>query len=256
LIERIGIIGVGHLASYLVEGLRRASHNIGIILSPRNAERATSLAKKFKATVAKDNQAVADTTDIIMLTTRPEDTVTVSENIAFRSGQTVISVSVGLPIETLKPVISPATVVRAMPITCASINQSPTLLFPDNSQARKVFTLLGQVHILSRETYFTPASVIAAFYGWMYALFDEVISWTAQTGVPRHIARSLVLETVQGAVNMALNDPSMEISNILEPLITPRGITEQGLNILHQQQGLTAWTDALEAVLERLSKRK
>ena len=256
MIEQIGIIGVGHLASYLVEGLRKASRNIEIILSPRSTKRSASLAEQFKATVAKNNQAVADRTDVILLTTRPEDTVTVAENISFRASQTVISVAVGLPLDTLKPIISPATVVRAMPITCAAINQSPTLLFPDNSQARTLFALLGQVHILSKEAYFTPASVIGAFYGWIYALFDEVISWTAQTGVPKHIARGLVLETVQGAVNMALNDPNAEISDILKPLITPRGITEQGLNILYQQQGLTAWTDALEAIYERLSKSK
>ncbi len=256
MIERIGIIGVGHLASYLVEGLRRASHNIEIILSPRNAERAVSLADQFGATVAKNNQAVVDTTDVIILTTRPEDTITVSENVAFQSGQTVISVAIGLSVETLKPVISPATVVRAMPISCAALNQSPTLIFPDNPKARELFTLLGQVHILPHESDFTPASVIAAFYGWIYALCDEVISWTAQTGVPQHTARSLVLETVRGAVNMALTNPDKELDMMLKTLVTPGGITEQGLNILHQQQGLTAWSDALETVLKRLSKSK
>ena len=43
MIERIGIIGVGHLAGYLVEGLRRASSDIEIVLSPRNAERSVSV---------------------------------------------------------------------------------------------------------------------------------------------------------------------------------------------------------------------
>ena len=35
MIERVGIIGVGHLAGYLVEGFRRASKVIEITLSPR-----------------------------------------------------------------------------------------------------------------------------------------------------------------------------------------------------------------------------
>ena len=61
MIERVGIIGVGHLAGYLVEGLRRASQDIEITLSPRNAERAASLAARFGAAVATDNQPVADT---------------------------------------------------------------------------------------------------------------------------------------------------------------------------------------------------
>ncbi len=253
MIERVGIIGIGHLASYLVEGLRKASREIEIILSPRNAEKSASLAKQFGAIVAKSNQMVVKTSDIIVLTTRPEDTMLVSEEIDFQSDHTVISVAVGLSLETLKPVTAPATVVRAMPISCAAINQSPTLLFPDNLRARELLALLGQVHILPNESNFTPASVIAAFYGWIYALLDETVSWTTQAGVPHQVARNLVLETVRGAVNMALNEPNKGLNIMLETLATPGGITRHGLDVLQQQQGLTAWIEALDVVFKRLS---
>ena len=252
MIERVGIIGVGHLAGYLVEGLRRASQDIEIILSPRNAERSANLAARFGAVVATDNQAVADAADLIILTTRPGDAVAACENIAFRRGQTVVSVAASLPLKALKPAVAPATVVRAMPISCAAINQSPTLLYPDHPQARALFTLLGQVHVLPDESRFTPASVIAAFYGWIYALLDETVAWTVQAGVPLQTARSLVLETVRGAANMALAQPDQDLATILDTLATPGGITEHGLNVLHQRQGLAAWTEALKAVLSHL----
>jgi len=45
------VFGVGHLAGYLVAGLRRASSDIEIILSPRNVERSARLAARFGATV-------------------------------------------------------------------------------------------------------------------------------------------------------------------------------------------------------------
>jgi len=204
MIERVGIIGVGHLASYLVEGLRRASREIDIVLSPRNAERAASLAARFGAAVATDNQAVVDAADLILLTTRPGDAVAACKGLAFRPGQTVVSVAASLPLEALKPAVAPATVVRAMPISCAAINQSPTLLYPDHPQARALFALLGQVHVLPDESRFTPASAIAAFYGWVYALMDETVAWTTQAGVPPQTARGLVLGTVRGAAAMAL----------------------------------------------------
>jgi pyrroline-5-carboxylate reductase len=243
-----------HLASYLVEGLRRASQDIEIILSPRNAGRAARLAARFGAVVATDNQAVADAADLIMLTTRPSDAVAAAESIAFRPVQTVVSVAASLLLETLKPAVAPATVVRAMPISCAAINQSPTLLYPDHPQARALFSLLGQVHVLPDESRFIPASVIAAFYGWVYALLDETVAWTAQAGVPLQTARRLVLETVGGAVNMALAHPDQDLVAILDTLATPGGITEHGLNVLHQRQGLAAWTEALEAVFSRLRR--
>lgn len=253
MIDRVGIIGIGHLASYLVEGLRRASNEIEIYISPRSFKKAKNLAERFGAIVTKNNQAVVDETDIILLTTRAEDTMVVAKTTSFQAGKTVISVAAGLPLEKLKPLIAPATLVRAMPISCAAINQSPTIIFPDNPQAQALFNLMGQVHILPNESHFAPASVIAAFYGWIFALLDEIVSWTTLKGVPQRIARNLVLETVRGAANMVLNNPDTDIKVMLDALTTPGGITEQGINVLQQQQGITAWIEALDNVLKHLS---
>ncbi|MHA2295906.1 MAG: NAD(P)-binding domain-containing protein [Candidatus Hodarchaeales archaeon] len=252
MIDEVGIIGVGHLAGYLVEGLTKASKDMKIILSPRNRERSARLAKRFKAIVAGNNQEVVDKTDLIILSTRFKDVTSVIKSLSFRSGQTVISVAPYLLIDILKPIIFPANVIRAMPISSVAINQSPTLLHPDHYEARALFSLLGQVLVLKEESHFTSASVIAAFYGWIHALLDETINWTVQTGVPRKIAWNLVLETVRSAVNMNLSQPDMDLGVVLNTLATPGGITEQGLNVLHQQQGLTAWVKALEAVLIRM----
>ncbi|MFX1286448.1 MAG: pyrroline-5-carboxylate reductase family protein [Promethearchaeota archaeon] len=256
MIKKVGIIGIGHLASYLVKGLRKASTDIEIILSPRNVEKSASLASQFRAIVTKSNQMVADTSDIIILTTRPEDTVVVAKETDFKPNHIVISVAAGLSLETLKPVTIPATIVRAMPISCAAINESPTLLFPDNLRAQELLALLGQVHILPDESSFTSASVIGAFYGWIYALLEEIISWTTQIGVPQHTARNLILETVRGAVNMALIEPKTDLNVILESLTTPGGITKQGLDVLYQKKGLEAWIEALNTVYKRLSVKK
>ncbi|MFW9905455.1 MAG: pyrroline-5-carboxylate reductase dimerization domain-containing protein [Candidatus Thorarchaeota archaeon] len=256
MIENIGIIGVGHLACFIVEGLKRASPKTKILLSPRNEKKSKDLAKRFQIEIGENNQDVVNRTNLIMITTRPEDTIPVSESLDFRSDQTIISVAVGISHGLLLAPISPATVVRAMPISCAAINQSPTLLFPDNPQARALLTQLGQVHVLPDESCFTSASVIGAFYGWIYALLDKTISWTTKTGVPQETARNLVLETVRGAVNMVLNEPFIDLKVILDTLATPGGITKQGLKVLDQRQGLTAWIEALNTVLERLSAKK
>ena len=251
--ESVGIIGVGHLASYIVEGLKRASPEIKILLSPRNENKSKELLERFQVEIAENNQDVVNRANLIMITTRPEDAITVSESLDFRSDQTVISVAVGLSLDRLSEPISPASVVRAMPISCAAINQSPTLLYPDNPQARTLLNLLGPVHVLQNEAQFTSASTIGAFYGWIFALLDEVISWTIQNGVPHQMARSLILETVRGAVNMVLKDPETDQKAILDTLATPGGITKQGLEILSQGHGFATWKESLNVVHNRLS---
>lgn len=252
MLERVGIVGVGHLAGYLVEGLSRARPQLGIVLSPRNLERSADLAARYGTHVAADNQAVCDAADVILVTTRPADVTRVCQALTFRAGQTVISTAAGVPLSALASAVAPATAVRAMPLTCSAIGRSPTLLVPEDPAARALFELLGTVHAVEDEAQFTPASVIAAYYGWIYALMGEAITWCEGAGVPPATSRELVLETTRGAAEMALQHPDRELSDLLDSLATPGGVTRQGLETLAQRESLTAWVEALDAVLQRL----
>lgn len=252
MLERVGIVGVGHLAGYLVAGLARARPTLEVVLSPRNVDRSADLAARYGTHVAADNQAVCDVADVILVTTRPSDVVGVCEALTFRAGQTVISTAAGVPLSAVASVVAPAKAVRAMPLTCSAIGRSPTLLLPDDPAARALFELLGTVHAVEDEARFTPASVIAAYYGWIYALMDEAITWCEGAGVPPATARELVLETTRGAAEMALHHPDRELSDLLDSLATPGGVTRQGLETLARRESLAAWVEALDSVLQRL----
>jgi pyrroline-5-carboxylate reductase len=251
--ERVGIVGVGHLAGYLVEGLRRSRPDLEIVLSPRNSAKTGGLAERFGARVAHSNQEVVDSAEVVLLTTRPAQAVAALGELALRPGQTVISAAAGINLDALAPAGAPATVVRAMPLSCAAIGASPTLLYPDAERARRLLELLGSVHVLESEDAFLRASTISAFYGWVFALLDATVSWTEAGGVPREIAHRLVLETARGAASLGLAHPEQELSDLLEALATPGGITRQGLAIVRDRGGLSAWIEALDAVYTRLT---
>jgi pyrroline-5-carboxylate reductase len=252
--DRTGIIGTGRLAGYLVEGMRRVRPDLQIILSPRNAVRAAELASRFGAAVARSNQEVADAADSILLTTRPADAAAALGEMALRPDQLVISAVAGVELQALALAATPARVVRAMPLSCAAINASPSLLYPDNERARTLLELVGHVHVLEAEEAFVRASAISAFYGWLFALLDKTAGWVGAGGIPSEVGRSLVLETARGAASLGLARPQEELADLLDGLATPGGITRQGLEILHSQGGLDSWIAALEAVYERLAK--
>jgi len=251
-IERVGIIGVGELAGYVVEGLLNAVPGLEIVLSPRNEAVSADLAQRFGVTVAAHNQAVADSADLILVATRPPDVLAACESVEFRADHNVVSTAAGVPMASLEPAVAPASVVRAMPITCSAINRSPTLLYPDRPRVRALFDLLGNVHVVDDEAQFTAASTITAFYGWVYALLDETVVWTVREGVPLSTARALVLETARGAAEMGLANPERGLSGLLDSLATPGGVTREGLRILAEQGSLAAWVDALDAVHHRM----
>jgi pyrroline-5-carboxylate reductase len=248
----VGIIGAGHLAGYLVEGLRKAAPDLQVLVSDQDPERSGRLAFRWGAQAMAGNQALADATALILLAVRPEDAIPACRAIAFRPGQVVASAAANLPLAGVAAAVVPAQGVRVMPISSTALNESPTLLYPDHPQVHALFALLGRVHPLADEDSFTSASVVAAFYGWMYALVADTVAWTTQAGVPPATARSLVLETVRSAADMALAQPDRQITDMLLELATPGGITEHGLNMLRQRQGLAPWTEAMDAVLERM----
>ena len=109
----VGIIGVGHLAGYLVEGLRCGGDGPVITLSPRNAGKSGALAERFGARVAADNVHVVEEADTVILATRPAQAVHAATGLPWRVGQVLICVAAGIPLDALVPVAGPATVVRA-----------------------------------------------------------------------------------------------------------------------------------------------
>jgi pyrroline-5-carboxylate reductase len=252
MIQKIGIIGVGHLAQYIVMGLRQASAEIHVTLSPRNRVTASDLAARYGAIQATDNQSVVDAADLILLTTRSEDTISVCREVRFRSGQVILSTAPGVALSELVRAIGPATAVRAMPLSCAAINRGPTLLYPDHPDARELFGLLGQVHPIDEESIFTAGCVIAAYYGWVFALMDETVTWCVNAGMTEAMARKLVLETVRGATEVGLAEPMQKLPDVLETLTTAGGITAYGLGVIKRQGGLAAWVEALQAAHHRL----
>ena len=108
MIDAVGFIGVGHLATYLVEGLRKANPDLTILLSKFKGDFTASLAKRFAATAVEDNQAVVDGADLVVVSTRPDNMVSACERVSFRPEHTVVSTAAGISLATLEPAVAPA----------------------------------------------------------------------------------------------------------------------------------------------------
>ena len=84
---KIGILGTGNLAAYLVQGAQQGGHQF--VLSPRGAAKAADLAARFGCTVAASNQAVVDACDHILVCLPAAEGLAVLRGLTFRAGQEV-----------------------------------------------------------------------------------------------------------------------------------------------------------------------
>lgn len=252
----LAIIGVGHLAGFLVRGLRRSGFEGEIGLSPRNAEKAKQLARKETCQVAKSNQEAIEGRDIIVLSTRPAEAESVLDALNFTPNQLVISVVAGRSIDQLEPFAAPAKIVTAMPISAAELGESPTLLYPDEPSARSLFELLGQVIIAPDSQTFAAASANAALYGWIFALIARMEEANRKLGLPPMEAHAMASGTFKAAAVVASSLPAGESENFIDKLATPGGITDQGLKLLSETDGLEAWERAFNEVAARLLRNR
>ncbi|WP_417624305.1 pyrroline-5-carboxylate reductase family protein [Paremcibacter congregatus] len=250
--EYIGIIGVGHLAAYMVKGFYRALNDTKVLLSPRGKVNVTSLQQRFGCKIAQNNQDVVNQCDIIIISVKPQDVPSVLKELVFRPEQLVISVAAGVPFKVISQHVTPATAVCALPISSVAINQSPTIQYPAENRAYQLLLLLGPVTILPDENQFITASTYSAFYGWTFHFLKEIIEWGVREGLPSDVSRNIVQQIFKSTAGMTALDPKRPLGEIVTSLATPGGITEQGIKILEEDNGFIIWKNALDRVHERL----
>ena len=253
--KKIGIIGVGHLAEYLIKGLINTGRDFEFFLADPAPERAQTLTESCRARVFTQNQEAVDQSEIIILAVRPNQCHAALEGLKFREGQILAAVTIGIPLSVLQEAVTPARAVRVLPISCVAINQSPVLIHPEDVEIREFFSLVGRVHLLEEEPLFEPATaLVGAYYAWLFALMEQLAQWTETQGLSPELARDLVVDTMQGASGMAAAQKDTGLQQIWESLATPGGISQHGIEIIRARDGLDLWSQALDSVTRMLKK--
>lgn len=248
--QKLGIIGVGHLAGSLLTGLARAGWSMeDIRLSPRG--QSTTFAQAYGCQRCDSNDAVLAGSDLMLLAVRPADAPEVMADLPFSAHHVVLSACAGVPLHVLQDAAPAPTILRIMPITAAELGASPTLVYPMHPAAAAFLETIGTVIPLEREADFDVGSVSAALYGWAQRLIIDAASWSSDAGLDPQTARQLIAQTFVAAGRM-MAEKEAPMENVLASLITPGGITEAGLNHLETKEISQAWTGACDVVLEKL----
>ena len=248
----LGIIGVGHLAGYLVAGLRRGGFAGTLVLGARNREKAAALARDFDCQIAADSQAVVARAETVFLTVPARLAAEVLAVLRFRAGQLVISACAGQAQSALQPHAGPARLVTAMPVSAAAIGRSPTLLYPEDPKAAALLQPLGPVLAMTSEARFTAASANAAAYVWLIDLIDRLAACNQAAGLDPLEARRLVGLMAEAAAAVSLAEIERPLPELIAGLTSRGGITERGFAVLRERDASAPWAEAFDAVLDHL----
>lgn len=251
---KLGIIGVGELTEKMVLGLLNVDSECEIYLSPRNQVRSHRLAEQSNCQVLATNQAVVDSSDIILLGVRPDQLSKLAKEIVIEPDKTVVSLAAGVDIAFLNNRFNSQHIHRMMTTYSAELNHATVVLTPASAQVESLFAPLGQLIVVASEHEFELATVGMCMNGWFYFFAHNMQNWFVEQGMPVEQAKQLVLGAMADCATRGLAFSEQSLAELGEGIATPGTYTAQGLTMLSEQEFTRAWTQTASEVLGLLSR--
>jgi pyrroline-5-carboxylate reductase len=253
---KIGFIGIGEIASAVVQGLCTSeAEGLEIFLSPRNEALSTSLSARF-ANVSRleTNQAVLDASEVVIIAVRPPVAREVLGALRFREDQTVVSLIALFPFAPLRELTQPAAVAcRAIPLPTVVQHNCPIPLFKPDERVERLFGYLGETLQVDDEAALHALWTLTGLITPYYDLLSTLSNWTITHGVEPVTANAYVANLFQSLSLLAQNSNPIDFKELSHHAATPGGINEQAGKELAAAGAHNAWAAAADHILPRFS---
>lgn len=248
--EAVGILGVGHLAQFVVRGLRRVSHRRPIYLSPRNAEQSERLVREHGCIGCASNDEVVERASVVVVATPVAACLSAIAGLPWRFDHILLSVVASVGREALAHAAPQARIVRALPAPSSAWGLDTIPITPDEPRARSLLGALGTVVPIDDEQAFNAIGAAGLFQLWTYGLIDALVTAVETAGGDRKTAVKIVAGHIGSAAAYAHTTHGQQtIRASLTDEARPGTLTRAGLDVLERQRAFQAWVDAYATVL-------
>ncbi|MEA2618927.1 MAG: pyrroline-5-carboxylate reductase [Chloroflexota bacterium] len=259
---RVGVVGTGAMAEAMVAGmLEMQVVDAGqVCCSHPREERRRLLAERFGVSTTASNQAAAEGADVVLLAVKPQVLPTVMPELrtVLTDDQLVVSVIAGASTRALGDGLGNQAIVRSMPNTPAQIGQGVTVWYAtaavtpaQKERTRTMLSALGREFEVHDERQVAMATAVSGTGPTYIFLFIEaLVDAAVHLGFPRHVARELVLDTMQGSAAFALRS-GRHVAELRDMVTSPGGTSAEALYELERGRLRTVVSDAVWAAYER-----
>ena len=254
--KKVGIIGAGKIGGSL---LLRLSESGGFDLGVSDIHpEQLNLYRERGISTTSSNRELADESDLLIVAVKPWDVIQVMQEISpsFEgTDKAVTSVAAGVSIARISENLPPETaILRVMPNVCASVGLGSAVVTANEagqaalSTVVDIFRHVGEVQELP-ERLFDAATALHGSGPAYVALFaDALIQAGVREGIPRDVARRLVVGTIRGTA-VLLKERSAH--QVRDEVMTPGGTTAAAFVAMEKAGFVAAVYDGVEAATER-----
>jgi len=259
----IGIIGGGNMGRALLKGLSATSPRPGLLAWDALEDCRKQLAAEFPVSIPDGNRALVKAANIIILAVKPQVIDPVLREIApvLNPEHLLISIAAGIPCRKLEASLQhPVPVVRIMPNTPALVNRGISALAAGRNAtprhleiAKNLFSCLGETVIVNESAMDMVTAVSGSGPAYVFLVIEAMIDAAVGLGMPRDLARKLVVETILGSTEL-LKQSGRHPMELKDMVTSPGGTTIAGLAELEKHGLRHAFNQALASACERSRK--
>lgn len=255
--QRVGIIGAGKIGGSLILRLADSGdYEIGV--SDVHPEQLERYSEKYGVRTTSSNLDLAQESDLLIVAVKPWDVALVVDEMApaFReNGKAITSIAAGVSIASISERLPEGTaVLRVMPNVCASVGLGSAVVTANEfgqdmlPEVMKIFRHVGEVMELP-ERLFDAATALHGSGPAYVALFaDALVQAGVREGIPRDVARRLVVGTIGGTA-VLLKERSAH--QIRDEVMTPGGTTAAAFVAMEKAGFVGAVYDGVNAATEQ-----
>lgn len=253
----ISFIGYGKIAQALAKGLMHSQHYHIHAAAPS----LNNGINKLGVVTTSNNLAIVPNANVIILAVKPGLMAHILAEIQhlIPENALLISVATGLTLEWFAKHTPPNTaLIRAMPNIAASIGKSATPLIANQhvspvqqKYAEKIVKAIGistWVHQETEMEIYTALSGSGPAY--VFQFIQAMIDAAVLMGLDKTIAKTFALQTLSGAVALALDSPK-SLDDLKNEVTSPAGTTAAALHVLKTQQFHKLINEAMKAARNR-----
>jgi pyrroline-5-carboxylate reductase len=267
---KMGFIGGGNMGEAMIRGLLAAS-----LLTPDQIHvfdvsipRMDYLDTTYGIQRSADVAALAKASQLLVLAVKPQTMPTVLNELQANVSHhpLVISIAAGISIATLSQGLAPGIhIIRVMPNTPALVLQGasalargPGVTDEDMALALSLFRAVGKAMEVDETLMDAVTGLSGSGPGYFLLVLESLIDAGVLMGMPRQVARELVLQTAVGTARMA-QETGKHPAELKDLITSPGGTTIRGLQVLEDRGIRGAFYNAVEAATMRsleLGKKK
>lgn len=268
--SRIGFIGGGNMGEALIKGLIGASITTPDQIRVFDVVKARTeyLRTQYRIHCCTSIADLAEECSTIILAVKPQNMAGVLDELRKHASHTplVISIAAGVPLSTLIAGLPEGTpVVRVMPNTPAlvlqgasALSRSPHVTDEKMKEALALFQAVGTAIEVEEKWMDAVTGLSGSGPAYFLMLMEAFMDAGVLMGIPRPIARELVVQTALGTALMA-RETGKHPAELKDMITSPGGTTIRGLEVLEERGVRGALMRAVEAATlrsEELGKPK